>query len=190
AVNTDTIGAIIAGIEQKDSMRRRQVATLGRLRITATDGARLTVNGLEVGASEWSADTLKPANYTLRASIPAPEGCESAADVEHVQLRAGAVRNVRLDVRSCGTLQITPLNNPVPSGLRYVVSGEPGVRKSGSLPLVDGGLVLPTGLYDLRVTADKPCQDYEQQVQIFAERTAAPRFRLLCDAADARERNR
>ena len=178
----DPIDSIVAGLIKRDSLKGkpRSPAT-GRLQVNAPEAAQVTVNGVSVGTGNWVGDTLKPASYVVRASVPAPDGCESASASRTVQLRAGGSQQVSLDVRSCGTLMITLLNKPVPPGARYVISGD-GLRREGALPLA-GTLLLPAGLYDLRITADKPCQDYgEQQFRVSADRPLSRRVAMLCEA--------
>ena len=188
--SVDPIDSVIATqMARPDTTRRRPRPSLLRLQVAAPDGAQLSVNGISMGLGGWSADTLKPGDYTVRASVTAPDGCESASDARTVRLRAGGTpQRVALDVRGCGTLAITLLNKPSPGGARYTLSGD-GVRRDGALPL-GTALVLPTGLYDLRVTADKPCQDYEQQVQISADRPVSRNITMLCEVAGDARRDR
>ena len=178
AAVSDPIDSVIQSLAQKDAARRRAAAT-GSLRLSGPDGARLSVNGIAVGSLPWTADTLKPGAYAVRASIEAPDGCESADEARTVQVHAGTVQRVSFAVRTCGTLLITLLNPRYPSGARFVVDGD-GVRRTGDLPL-GRPLVLPVGLYQLRVTADKPCADYEEQVQISGDRLTNRRFPMLCE---------
>ncbi|MBC7896386.1 MAG: serine/threonine protein kinase [Cytophagaceae bacterium] len=175
------IDSVIAAIRRGDtSMIRRPIT---RLTIEAPEAASVTVNGVPVGNGAWSADTMKPGLHTVRATVTAPDGCESASQTRSIQVRSGATQRVQLPVRSCGTLSISLRGTPLPSGARYEIQGD-GVRKEGPLPMT-GVLVLPTGLYDLRVTADKPCQDYEQQeVQIAVERPVTRLISLICDGKD------
>jgi serine/threonine-protein kinase len=181
ALAADPIDSLVqADIAQRDAAKRRASA-LGGMRVSAPEGARVSVNGVEVGTSTWSTDTLKPAAYEVRATVPAPDGCETASEARTVQVRRGAVQRVTLTVRTCGTLLITLLNARYPTGARFTVAGD-GVRRSGDLPL-GRPLVLPVGLYQLRVTADSPCSDYEEQVQVAGDRQVTRRFSMLCEVA-------
>ncbi|MCC6319391.1 MAG: serine/threonine protein kinase [Gemmatimonadaceae bacterium] len=178
----DPIDAVIAGLQRADSSRATRPVT--RLSVTATEGAQVTVNGVPVGTGTWSTDTLKAGTYQVRALLSAPEGCETASASRPVQLRAGTTQRVALDVRSCGTLSVSLGNDPLPAGARWQVQGG-GIRREGALPL-QGAIVLPAGLYELRITADRPCQDYQQEVQISAERPFSRRVRLLCEVTPDR----
>lgn len=174
----DPISAVIDAMRQGQQVAVTKVVT--RLVVDAPDNAAVTVNGIPVGNGAWSSDTLKVGTYNVRATLSAPEGCESATQSRPVQVRAGATQSVRFTVRSCGILSIDLLNDPPPTGARYEIQGD-GVRREGALPRA-GGIVLPVGLYDLRVTADRPCQDYEQaQVQVAVDRPLTRRIRMLCE---------
>ncbi len=162
----DPIGAIIQGIE-RDSTRRKPAVAKASLRVTAPDGARLSVNGFDVGASSWAADTMAAGTYTVRASLSAMEGCPSAFDSRTVRLRAGSSDRVEMAVRTCGLLNITIRNRPLPTGLRFAVSGG-GVRQEGDLPIANP-LLLPVGDYTLQVTADGACTMYTSTVQVAAD---------------------
>lgn len=177
----DTIGAIIAGRARADSARFG-LKPITRLTVDAPDGAAVTVNGVSVGAGNWSADTMKAGTYNVKATMAAPEGCVWASQTRAVQVRTGAQQRVQLPVRTCGSLSISLRNSPLPSGARYEVQGE-GVRQEGPLPMRTA-LVLPVGFYDLRITADKPCRDYEEALRIAFERPVARPISLLCDAED------
>ena len=182
----DPIGAVIAGIAQRDSARSRAKPRLLRLQVAAPEAAAVTVNGTPVGTGQWSADTLKPGSYTVRAMLETIEGCTSARDEQTIQLRAGgAPQRVLMAVAECGTLMIVVTNTRFPKGARFSLAGENGVRRDGTLPL-GGALVLPTGVYQLRLSADKPCEDYEEpQLRITAERPVTKRIPMLCEVAGA-----
>ncbi len=162
----DPIGAVIRGIE-RDSARARPSPQRASLRVTAPEGARLSVNGQDVGSASWSADTMNPGSYTVRASLAAIDGCSSAFDSRTVRLRPGTSERVELAVRTCGLLNITIRNRPLPSGLRFALTGG-GVRQEGELPITSP-LLLPVGDYTLRITAETGCASYESSVQVAAD---------------------
>lgn len=187
AVPVDPIDSIVGALAKKDTQRVKPRPTTGKLQLVASEGVQLSVNGIAVGTGVWTGDTLKPASYRVRGSIATLDGCETATMTQQVQLAAGASRSVNLSVRPCGSLTISVLNRPFPTGARYTVVGD-GVRKEGALPL-DGPLVLPIGVYDLKVSANAPCQDYEQSpLRVSADQALQRPIRLLCDAAELRDR--
>ncbi|MEO6446257.1 MAG: serine/threonine-protein kinase [Gemmatimonadaceae bacterium] len=163
----------------RDTSRTRP-PTAGRLAVTVPLNARVSVNGVAMGEGNWRADTLKPGEYAVEASVPASAGCESATTTERVRVRAGAAAAVTLTPRPCGTISINMLNVAA-SGARYVVVSNDGAfRREGGLPL-SGGLIVPIGQY--RVTAQQPmCAAYvDDAVVVAADRTTPLTFRVICD---------
>ncbi|MBV6520819.1 MAG: Serine/threonine-protein kinase PknD [Gemmatimonadaceae bacterium] len=153
----------------------RAAANVLRLSVTAPNDAHLSVNGVSVGDGHWRADTLKPAEYVLVATVDAIDGCESARDEQSVRLRPGAPRDVVLAPRGCGTVAI----EGQPPGAHYVItSGDGTIKREGQLPL-DGTLVLPVGSYHL--TANKPqCAQFEQDFALAAGQAMRIPFRMIC----------
>jgi hypothetical protein len=173
-----------AGVKDvgKPPTRPTATPTTGKLTVSAPANARVSFNGQAVADGAWRDDSLKPGDYVVGASIPASSGCSWATVEERVTVRAGAVRNVSLTPRACGTIAIHLLN--VASGARYtVVSTDDKVRLEGALPL-DGGLVVPAGTY--RLTAQQPlCASYvNESVVVAAERPTALTFRVICERND------
>ena len=166
----------------RDSLRARSVSisTRGRLTIIAPPNARVTVNGLAVSDGSWRADTLKPGEYAVEATLPASGGCESATVDERVRVRAGGVQSVTLAPKPCGVIVINMLNVAT-SGARFtIVSNDGSVRKEGALPQA-GGIVVPVGLY--RVTAQQPmCTAYiDDAVMVNPDRSTPLTFRVICE---------
>lgn len=171
----DTIGSVIDSIARArgDSGRKVAPATgVGRLDVRATDGARLSVNGIDVGTTTWSSDTLRAGTpLAVRASIAAPEGCPTAFANTTVRLRPGGREQVNLPVRTCGTLRIALRNRPLPEQARYALAGE-GITRNGELPM--SGELLPVGVYEVVISAPG-CQEFRTSVTIAAgalDRTA------------------
>ena len=166
----------------RDSLRARPVSitTTGRLTILAPPNARVSVNGQAVSDGSWRADTLKPGEYAIEATLPASSGCESATVDERVRVRAGGVQSVTLAPKPCGVIVINMLNVAT-SGARFtIVSNDGSVRKEGALPQT-GGSVVPVGLY--RVTAQQPmCTAYiDDAVMVNPDRTTPLTFRVICE---------
>jgi len=166
----------------RDSLRARPVSitTKGRLTILAPPNARVSVNGQVVSDGSWRADTLKPGEYAIEATLPASSGCESATVDERVRVRAGGVQSVTLAPKPCGVIVINMLNVAT-SGARFtIVSNDGSVRKEGALPQT-GGIVVPVGLY--RVTAQQPmCTAYiDDAIVVNPDRTTPLTFRVICE---------
>ncbi len=168
------IAALNSGGRATDRPRPAPVSL--QLNVTAPPSARLTVNG-DVVSNPWRGDALKPGDFRLRATVPAPAGCPTATDSTTVRVRAGAARqDVTLTPRSCGTLIVSVPN--ATADARYSLISALGVQ-SGTL--VSGAvLLLPVGQYELRVQ-QRGCRDYSSEVSIGAERSSPITFRLLCD---------
>ena len=164
---TDTIGQLIDSIGRArgDTGRRADAAGgIGRLSVRATEGARLSVNGVDVGVTSWSADTLRAGTpLVVRASIEAPEGCTSAFANTTVRLRPGAREQVSLAVRTCGVVRVALRNRPLPEQARYSLQGE-GLSREGDLPM-GAGQLLPVGVYQLRISAPG-CRDYDTSLTL------------------------
>ncbi|MEP7345966.1 MAG: serine/threonine-protein kinase [Gemmatimonadaceae bacterium] len=152
-------------------------ASLARLALSAPGDARLSVNGIPVGDGRWRADTLKPGDYLVVASVDAIEGCESARAEQSVRLRAGTQRDVVLSPRSCGTVAI----EGQPAAVHFAInSGDGTVKREGTLPLAQV-LVLPVGGYHL--TAQKPrCAQYDMDFLLTSGQAMRIPFRMICDS--------
>ncbi|MFN8572598.1 MAG: serine/threonine-protein kinase [Gemmatimonadaceae bacterium] len=163
-------------VPKRDSVPKA-TATLARLSITAPPEAHLMVNGGAVGEGRWRADTLRPGDVVVTAAIDAIEGCETARVEQSVRLRAGALREVPLTPRPCGTVAI----EGQPAGANYtVVSADGAIRHEGTLPL-SRALVLPVGPY--KFTALKPrCAAYEQEFSLSAGEAMRIPFRMICES--------
>jgi serine/threonine-protein kinase len=151
----------------------------GRIVVSAPASARVSLNGQAVADGNWRSDTLAPGDYTVGASIPASSGCSWATVEERVRVRAGAVQNVSLAPRACGSIAIKMLN--ATEDAEYtIVAADGGVRLSGTLPL-GAPVVVPAGAY--RVTAQQPlCATYtNESVMVSADRSTALTFRVICD---------
>jgi hypothetical protein len=166
-VPADTIGLVIDSIARARTDTSRKPAlpgATGQLTVRSADGASLSVNGIDVGLSTWSSDTMRAGiPLVVRASVSAPEGCPTAFASSTVRLRAGAREQVSLPVRSCGVLRIALRNQPHPEGTRFTLAGD-GVSREGDLPM-GAGQLLPVGLYQLRISAPG-CQDFETSIQL------------------------
>ncbi len=152
--------------------------TTARLVIGAPPGARVFLNRTPVSEGAWRSDTLKPGDYVVAASINAPAGCESGRVEERVRLRAGDSKTVTLQPRSCGTLQLTV--RPATAVIRYLVFADGSSRREGTLPLA-APLVLPVGVYTIRLTQAQ-CATYEEtDVKIEADSSHERKVAMICD---------
>jgi hypothetical protein len=146
--------------------------------VSAPD-ARITVNDVVVGEGQFLADTLKPGDYRISASVPdSPEGCETARVDSLVRLRPGsASREIRLAPKGCGMVQV---QSPE-TGAHWTLSAKLGnYRRDGDLPLT-ASIVVPAG--DYLFTAGKPrCTSYtDTSVVVSPGRTSTVSFtRLVC----------
>ena len=181
-VDANKLGDSAATSSKRDSLRTRPLPTVttGRLTVVAPPNARVSVNGLAVSDGSWRADTLKPGDYAIEATIPGSGGCESATVDGRVRVRAGGVQSVTLSPRPCGVIVINMLN-VAPSGARFtIVSNDGSLRKEGALPQT-GGIIVPVGQY--RVTAQQPmCTAYiDDAVVVNPDRTTPLTFRVICE---------
>jgi serine/threonine-protein kinase len=153
----------------------RSDARLSRLAVSAPEGAVVLLDGVLTEGSSWTRDSLRPGAYTVRATIPAEDRCETARDETKVTLRAGATQRVTLNPRPCGTLSITVRN--VGNGARYTVLASSRIVREGALPL-DGPIVLPVGDYLVRIQ-QPGCDTYEEPGVGVAPRAATTRTLAL-----------
>ena len=184
--SADTVRLISSQDSLNEEMARRQAArfrpapTVGRLAVTAPEGARLIVNGIGVGGPNWSSDTLKPARYVIRAVIASLDGCPTATSDQVVVLRAGAAERVSLTPRPCGTLEINARN--ASSGATFTLTSEGVVRRSGPLPQ-SIPLILPVGQYQFN--AHRPsCRDFSSTVSVAQAGTRPLTFIFDCETAE------
>ncbi len=161
---------------KRDSIPKA-LATLARLSVTGPAEAHITVNGIAVGEGRWRADSMKPGDVVVVATVDAIEGCETARVEQTVRLRAGALREVPLTPRPCASITI----EGQPAGANYtVVSADGAIRHEGTLPL-NRAIVLPVGPY--KFTALKPrCAAYEQEFSLSAGEAMRIPFRMICES--------
>ena len=153
------------------------VPTTARLAVTAPPGARITVNGQDVGRQQWRGDSLKPGRYDLAATLPAPEGCDVAVARSTVMLRAGVRRSVPLTPRECGQLII----EAQPKGTKFTLVSTLGdAPKEGIVPAT---MIVPVGRYNLTATpAQSYCTGYRNDdVRVSVEQPTRVVFRMLCE---------
>src|SRR5688572_1187569 len=56
----------------------RPPRTVGSLQVEAPENATISINGREEAIGGWRNDSLKPQNYQITATVPAPSGCPTA----------------------------------------------------------------------------------------------------------------
>ena len=110
------------------------------------------------------------------------EGCGEARKTTVVNVKAGAVHNVELRPRLCGTLEITVNarrnNQNVAQTIWYSLQpeGGPVPREQVWSP---GPKVVTVGRYHLRVNV-ATCNPYDEDIEIFAGEARRVPIVLLC----------
>ncbi|MGH7664586.1 MAG: protein kinase domain-containing protein [Gemmatimonadaceae bacterium] len=149
------------------------------LSVRTPPNAAVTVNGAAVDAGSWSSDSLPPGEYTVVASVDAIGGCPSAR--RRAVRTLGDTGSVRVDMnpRGCGRLEVTSVTRDARYRLMPLSSDVD--QREGALPLREP-LVLPEGVYRLRVTAPY-CAEYTfNQLRVrSSEATQRIRVPLICD---------
>ncbi len=182
----DSVGAVrdtgnAGGRTSRDSVGRPGVPAGGRLTVVTPADASVLLNGVPIAAGRWHADTLKPGDYQVVASIPAITGCESAGETRTVRVRAGGSREESVTPRPCGLLELVGRNTA--RGTYTVTPAEGGVRREGSVPLANP-IVLPVGRYVLKVvkTPDGTdyCAPYESEYDVKPNETTRATFVHIC----------
>ncbi|MFN8581814.1 MAG: serine/threonine-protein kinase [Gemmatimonadaceae bacterium] len=161
--------------QQRDTSART-AASLSRLSVTAPPEAHILVNGVAVGDGRWRADTLKPGDITVGATIDArSRAVNRLTSSRRCDWCAGVAREL-VTPRACGSVTI----EGQPAGANYtIVSTENASRREGTLP-PSRGIVLPVGPY--RFTALKPrCAQYEQEFSLGSGETIRIAFRMICE---------
>ena len=163
---------------RKDSVPR-PVRTVGALVVEAPSHATVSINGREQSVGGFRSDSLKPQNYQVLASVPAPDGCSSARVTRTVTVRAVArPTRVTLSPRSCGTLSFDARPNKAARWELYSLTPNDSLTLAGPMPAQS--LVLPVGDYLRKLKAPK-CADYGDTVSVTAGGTTRPRTQqLIC----------
>jgi serine/threonine-protein kinase len=174
--STDTLAQEIA---RRQAARFRPPPTLGRLAVTASEGARVSLDGNAVGGPNWSSDSLKPGIYLVRAVVPSLEPCPTATAEQNVRIRAGVAEKLTLSPRPCGTLEIKARN--AATGARFTLSADGVVLRSGALPQASP-IILPVGQYEFN--AQRPsCRDFRSTIAITHVGKTPLTFIFDCEAA-------
>ena len=145
----------------------RPPRTVGGLRVSAPEGATISVNGRDesLGGS-WSSDSLKPDRYRVVASVTAPTGCVTATKSIIATVRAIArPTSITLNPKTCG---IVSFDSPTKGARWELISLSPNDSvgmQSGPVPVQ--GLVVPVGSYLVRIKAPK-CADYGDTITVAA----------------------
>lgn len=157
-----------------------RAAAHGRLTIITPAEATVALDGSPVSAGRWQADTLRPGNHEVVASIPAMAGCEWASVSRTVRIRAGGAREETVTPRPCGILEIDGRSTRG----QYTVSAiEGALRREGTVPLPNP-LILPVGRYRLYVVkmpdVSAICTAFDVEFEVKAGDTHRETFQLLC----------
>ena len=161
-----------------DSIRRdsiaRAAARFARVLVTAPAGARIVVDGKEVGTERWQYDSLKPGRHEIAASFAAMEGCDVAEDRRTVTLRGGRQQQaIALEPKSCGRLVIIGEREA-----RWELTSKAGgPARNGTVP---DTVLVPEGDYAL--VARKPyCTEYTHpSVSVTRTTPGQVRFTMIC----------
>ena len=146
--------------------------SLGTIVVTAPADAEVTLDNKSVGFGQTRLDSLAPGSYLIRAELPAAmDGCTEARKTAPVNLRSGAVINVDLRPRLCGTLEINVIarrnNQNVAQTIWYSLQPAGGVTPK-EVVWTPGPKVVPVGRYRLRVNM-ATCNPYDDDtIEIFA----------------------
>jgi hypothetical protein len=164
-------------------------ATVGTIVVNAPADAKVTIRDQDIGYGQSRRDSLAPGTYSVRAELPAIEGCNESRQVTTVNVVAGRVHTVTLAPKLCGTLELRAVgrdsrNQNVARELWYTLTPE-GANEGTDLLLPAAGItrVVPVGKYTLRVKM-RTCANYEEEnppLEIFAgEKTTRVSIALLC----------
>ena len=167
------------GRPARDTAGRPVNTAVGRLTIVTPTEATVQLDGQNVSAGTWRADTLKAGDHEIVAAIPAIPGCESASITKTVRVRAGGSREEPITPRPCGRLAVDSRGR---QGRFTVAAVEGQYSKDGTVPM-STELVLPVGRYNLRATrtdAAEPCAPYVDEVEIKVDETARKTFAFIC----------
>ncbi len=161
---------------------REPEPTTGALSIVAPSGARLFLDGREVGTGSWRGSEVPAGQHVVAAQLSVPAGCPAGRSERTVMVSAGETIPVRLSPRSCGQLELNVLVGGTPltadRAATYRVTGN-GIDRRGPLPL-GAPLVLAEGSYVVRVDTPR-CSSFEATVTISPGEVERPSIRPLCE---------
>ena len=152
-------------------------STFGTISVNAPADAEVSLFDKSVGFGQTRIDSVAPGTYTVRAIIPAIEGCTDARKAASVRVQPGAVSTVTLNPRLCGTLDISVIarrnNQNVDQPIWYSLQQDGGDASKEAV-LTSGLKVLPVGRYRLRVRM-VTCGPFDDMIEILAgEPTRVP----------------
>jgi serine/threonine-protein kinase len=158
-------------------------STMGTIVVNAPQDARITINDQQIGIGQARKDSLAPGTYTVRAEMPAVDGCGEARQVTTVRVTAGGTHTVPLSPKLCGYLDIDYVarrNNQVITGSPVWFSLSPiqgpGAREA---TWTGGPRVVAVGRYRLTVRMAE-CSDYNEEIEILAGETTRVVIRPIC----------
>ena len=156
--------------------------TVGSISVKAPPDAQVSLGDQKIDFGDTRIDSLAPGSYTIRAELPAMEGCTEARKTMPVRVQAGVATNVILTPKLCGTLEIIVTarrnNQPVTQPIWYSTQPEGG-QASSEIPLAPGPKVLSVGKYTLRINM-MTCSQYEATIDILAGELTRITPVLLC----------
>ena len=158
-------------------------STVGTISVKAPQDAQVRLGDQKIDFGDTRIDSLVPGSYTVSAELPTPmDGCTEARKTAPVTVRAGAVTNVDLRPRLCGTLEILVnarrSNQNVAQTIWYSLQPEGGTASRETV-LSPGPKVVTVGRYHLRVNV-ATCNPYDDDIEIFAGEPRNVSIVLLC----------
>lgn len=155
---------------------------VGSIAVKAPPDAEVTVGDRSIGFGDSRLDSLAPGTYTVRAVMPAIDGCSESRKVMLVRVTAGGAHNVTLNPRLCGLLTINVIarknNQNVVQTIWYSLQPEGGER-SADVTLTPGPKVVTVGKYILRVNM-ATCAPYDAPIEILAGEETRQTVVMLC----------
>jgi serine/threonine-protein kinase len=143
-------------------------SVFGSLRVTAPAGARVTLDDSLLGHGNISTDSLRPGDYTLRAEVPAFEGCAVNRVARLTRIEAGRNHNVVLNVVRCGSVTFGPVTATLPDGrpvqgreIWYTFEPDSGTGPAEAVLQTGLSVVLRPGRWTLNLRMGQ-CQLYRE----------------------------
>jgi hypothetical protein len=173
---------IQAAVPDSPGVEPQSEPTLGTVRVSVPDDARVELDGVEQGRGALRLTNVEPGSRTIRASLTGAEGCDAASVSRTISVTAGRTEMVTLEPRRCGSLVL----NVDPERASFTLLAGNRVVRTGFVSQAPV-ILLPAGTYQLQLRAEG-CQDYAAPVQIVEGQQETRHARLLdCPAPPAPE---
>jgi serine/threonine-protein kinase len=171
---------IQAAVPDSPGVEPQSEPTLGTVRVTVPDDARVDLDGVERGRGSVRLTNVQPGSHRITARLPGAVGCDAATVTRTITIASGRTDTVNLEPRRCGALAFVRIT---PSSAAYTLQSGDGPTVTG---IVDQRptLQLVPGTYRLRLRADG-CLDYEATVEIREGETREHFATMACEATPA-----